>query len=48
MEQSKSHWKSIWWPESDESDEEADEDKAEEIEGKIVMEEEGEDQEKGG
>ena len=51
VEHSKAHWKSIWWPEteSDESEEEEEEEKAEQIsEGKIDLEEGGEDQEMGG
>ena len=49
MEQSKRHWKSIWWPENDDSDDEENaENAAEQIEGKVVVEKGGEDQEMGG
>ena len=49
MEQRKSHWKSNWWPESDDSDEEENEENAAgQIENKINVEEVGEDQEMGG
>ena len=48
VEQRKSHWKSIWWPESDDSDEEENEENAAgQIENKINVEKGGEDQEMG-